>query len=400
LSVPPRDTTSTQQAFGDTMSALARDEGVGRLLVTASPDVSVSTNLGGWINRVGAFALREPDGLAEEQGVLRWRPSPNGQHVELGISEMNLFMLLSQFGLTAELFGEAIVPIGTVYDPFVCRGLDALIYACYVGARFVVVGTPSGVSLSPEGGAHQSAITVSIGTELPGLRTYEPAFAAEVPICLLEGVRGCLDRADGHSTYLRLSTRPVDQAVLAHAVQRLGPDEHARQVLAGGYRLLESEMLAPATVAGGLGVQVVASGAVVTEAVAACQALWAEGVAADLIVVTSVERLAHEHHALRRRAAASHEPDGVSHLETLFPPAKRGTPIVTVLDGAPHALSFLGSVFGAPVVPLGVDEFGQSGALEDLYRHVGIDAAQILDAALLALDIGAERARWAAAPGA
>jgi pyruvate dehydrogenase E1 component len=146
-------------------------------------------------------------------------------------------------------------------------------------------------------------------------------------------------------------------------------------------------------------VQVVASGAVVTEAAAACEVLWSEGVAADLVVVTSVERLAHEHHALRRRAAANHAPDGVSHLETLLPPAKRSTPIVTVLDGAPHALSFLGSVFGAPVVPLGVDEFGQSGTLGDLYRHVGIDAAQIVDAALLALDIGAERARWSASAG-
>ena len=391
IDLPRRATTSTQQAFGDSMSALAREESLERSLVTASPDVSVSTNLGGWINRVGAFSLRAGEELAEEQGVLRWNPNPRGRHVELGISEMNLFMLLSQFGLAAELFGEPLVPVGTVYDPFVCRGLDALIYACYAGARFVVVGTPSGVSLSPEGGAHQSTITVSIGTELPGLRTYEPAFAREVPVCLLEGVRGCLDRADGFSTYLRLSTRPVDQELLEHALARLGPEEHARQVLAGGYRLLESDVLAPHTVGSGLAVQIVASGAVVTEAAQACAALWEEGVAADLVVVTSVERLAHEHHALRRAAATSHAPDAVSHLQTMFPRARRAAPLVTVLDGAPHALSFLGGVFGAPVVPLGVDEFGQSGTIDDLYRHVGIDAQHVVDAALLALDIVAER---------
>ena len=266
----PRSRDDEHAAGVRRLDARARSRGVAvRSLVTASPDVSVSTNLGGWINRVGAFSLRAGEELAEEQGVLRWNPNPRGRHVELGISEMNLFMLLSQFGLAAELFGEPLVPIGTVYDPFVCRGLDALIYALYAGARFVVVGTPSGVSLSPEGGAHQSTITVSIGTELPGLRTYEPAFAREVPVCLLEGVRGCLDRAEGFSTYLRLSTRPVDQALLdtAHTARARG----ARTTGARG-RLPPARVrrLAPHTVGSGLAVQIVASGAVVTEAAQAC----------------------------------------------------------------------------------------------------------------------------------
>jgi pyruvate dehydrogenase E1 component len=373
------------------MSALAREPAFSPWLVTASPDVSVSTNLGGWINRVGTFSLRAGGAVEEEQSVLRWQLGPQGRHVELGISEMNLFMLLSQFGLAGKLFGSTLVPVGTVYDPFVCRGLDALVYACYAGARFVVVGTPSGVTLSPEGGAHQSSITVSIGAELPGLRTYEPAFASEVPVCLLEAIRGCLDPDDGFSTYLRLSTRPVDQSLLEQVLVRLGPEEHARQVLAGGYRMLESAQLAPQTRASGLTVQIVATGAVVTEAARACAALWEENVAADLVVVTSVERLAHDHHAQRRAAATRHAPDDLSHLQTLLPPECRASPMVTVLDGAPHALSFLGSIFGVPVVPLGVNEFGQSGTIDDLYRHVGLDAAQIVDAALLALDINAER---------
>ena len=183
--------------------------------MTASPDVTISTNLGGWVNRVGVWDERPyqapPTAVPR---ILRWEPGPSGQHIELGISEMNLFMLLGQLGLSQELNGELLLPVGTVYDPFVCRGLDALIYALYSESKFVFAGTPAGVTLSPEGGAHQSTITASIGVELPNLNAYEPCFARETEWCLLEGLRQCTDRERGRSTYLRLSTRPIPQAAV------------------------------------------------------------------------------------------------------------------------------------------------------------------------------------------
>ena len=181
-----------------------------------SPDVATSTHLSAWINKAGVFALETATEYdAGVQKMLKWNPSPSGRHIELGISEMNLFMALGQFGLSYELTGQHLIPIGTVYDPFVCRGLDALIYSLYSGSRMIFAGTPAGVSLSPEGGAHQSTITPSIGLELPEVVTYEPAFAAEVEWILLEGLRQCCDRQSGKSTYLRLSTKPIDQ--VAHA---------------------------------------------------------------------------------------------------------------------------------------------------------------------------------------
>ena len=208
--------------------------------MTASPDVAVSTNLGGWINRVGVYASAPLPGVEEPASPLKWASGPLGRHVELGISEMNLFLWLGQAGLAADLFGEPLLPIGTVYDPFICRGLDALIYALYSGARFVVAGTPSGITLAPEGGAHQSSVTPSLGIELPGLRAFEPVFAREVGWCLLEGLAGCVRGADGHATYLRLTTRSIDQALSAPVLERLGEAEWRRQVLAGGYRLIEA----------------------------------------------------------------------------------------------------------------------------------------------------------------
>jgi pyruvate dehydrogenase E1 component len=379
---------STQQAFGDALTALAKVPSMASRLVTASPDVSVSTSLGGWINRVGVFAPQEAVVVDDTSRPLTWSPKPAGQHIELGISEMNLFLWLSQFGLTAELFGEPLVPIGTVYDPFICRGLDALVYALYVRSRFILAATPSGITLAPEGGAHQSTITPSIGIELPELRAYEPAFAQEAVWCLIEGIKGCLNRADGFATYLRLSTRPVDQSLVEPVRSRLGDEEWRRQALAGGYRLLEPRELDVRLPVDAPAVTVVASGAVVSEAVEAVRFLVKEEVAASLVVVTSADRLSAEVHARRLNAVRDRTSGRLDHLATLLPPASRRAPIVTVLDGASHALSFIGAVYGAPVVPLGVDSFGQSGTIADLYGHAGIDAEHIIEGALYALELG------------
>jgi len=397
---PPTDvdvriaaTTSTQQVLGDALAALARVDGIGARIVTASPDVSVSTNLGGWINRVGVFAPEDTPHVDDAPRLLRWQPGPSGQHIELGISEMDLFMWLSQFGLTAELFGEPLVPLGTVYDPFIARGLDALIHALYVGSRFILVATPSGVTLAPEGGAHQSSVTPSLGIELPMLRAWEPAFGQEAAWCLLEAIGGVGDRsANGFSSYLRLTTRPVDQGLASPARTRLGDATYRRHVLAGGYRLLE-----PAELAAELGVtlpsdapgvSVVAMGAVVPEAVAAVRELVREEIAASLVVVTSAERLHAELAGRRLGSLRAGDDHTLPHLAELFPSATRRQPLVTVLDGASHALDFLGGAFGAPVVPLGVDRFGQSGTIGDLYGYAGIDAPHIVEAAILATELG------------
>jgi pyruvate dehydrogenase E1 component len=383
--VPAR--TSTQQMVGDSLAALARLPETAARIVTASPDVSVSTNLGGWINRVGVYAAAETAPVDEAPRLLRWQPAPTGQHIELGISEMNLFMWLSQFGLTEELFGEPLVPIGTVYDPFIARGLDALVHALYIGSRFILLATPSGFTLAPEGGAHQSTITPSIGIELPGLRAWEPAFAQEATWCLLEGIRGCLDRSGGFSTYLRLTTRSVDQSLSEPVRMRLGAGEWRRQVVAGGYRLLEPDELAPELPADAPRVIVAAMGAVVPEAVEAVRFLVREEVAASLVVITSPERLSAELHDRRLAAIRDGGRERPSHLETLVPEPDRHAPMVTVLDGASHTLSFLGAAFGAPVVPLGADRFGQSGRIADLYAYAGIDTAHIVEAALVAIEL-------------
>jgi pyruvate dehydrogenase E1 component len=368
---------STQESFGRVLSNLARSE-AGERIVTLAPDVSVSTNLGGWINKVGVFA---PEALPDHSAgtsVLKWEQSPSGRHIELGISEMNLFSLLGQLGLSWDLSGEVLLPVGTVYDPFVCRGLDAFIYALYNGARFVVAGTPSGVTLAPEGGAHQSSITASIGLELPGVTLAEPAFAGALDWLLCDGLARVadLDRP-AESLYLRLSTRPIDQAPFDEAKARVGEESLRAAVIAGGYRLRDPEP------DGRPRVIVAASGPPLVEVLHASDALAEEGIAAVVVDVTSLDRL-YAGWTENRRARIG-DVTATPRLPHVWRLLEAGTPIVTVHDAASHAMAWLGSVHGAPVVPLGVDRFGQSGTIQDLYRIFHLEPDAILNAALLAL---------------
>jgi pyruvate dehydrogenase E1 component len=364
-SYPPQ--SSSQEAFGRALGRLGRLP-AGEHIVTLSADVAVTTHLAGWINRKGVWApSARPDFFAETPQAMQWKESPAGQHIELGIAEHNLFLALGAFGLSRELSGLPLLPIGTLYDPFITRGLDALYHALYAGGKFIVVATPSGVSLSPEGGAHQSVITPGIGVALPAIAYYEPAFALEVEWILLDALRSLLDRERGESLYLRLSTKPVDQS-LAPAP---GP-EYRRAALNGGYRLIDARGEAgwdPEENAAHL----FAAGVMVPEAVEAARALRAEGIFASVFVVTSPDKL---YRGLR---------DPRPYLEELVTAEEEGVPVVSVQDGHSHGLAFLGSALGVPQQALGVDGFGQSGSRHDLYAHYGIDAPAITRAALTLL---------------
>ncbi|MEM9203260.1 MAG: transketolase C-terminal domain-containing protein, partial [Actinomycetota bacterium] len=375
-----RASVSSQEAFGRILTGFADVPDVRPRLVTTSPDVSISTNLGGIINKLGVFSPDERDDHGGADRLLRWAPSPDGHHIELGISEMNLFLLLGQLGLAHEHHGEMLVPIGTVYDPFVLRGLDAFIYSLYNAGRFIVAGTPSGVTLAPEGGAHQSTITASVGMELPGVCFSEPAYATELDWILCDAVRQ-LHEPDGESAYVRLSTRPVDQSAFSAARDRIGVDELRRQVLAGGYRLREGD--ADLTD----GVVIATSGAMVPEALAAADELEAEGVAATIIAISSADRLYRDWQRQVRSVVddLAHVP-GAGHLDSLIKTAERGRPVISVQDAASHSLAWLGSAIGARQIALGVDRFGESGRIADLHDIVGISAAHIVNAGVVAAE--------------
>jgi len=362
------DEHSTQAAFGKVMFEIAarKDEFAGRV-VTTSPDVTVSTNLGGFVNRRGVFHRRAHEDVFKRRRIPSaqvWAKAETGQHVELGIAENNLFIALAALGLTAPLFGERLFPVGTLYDPFIARGLDALNYACYQDARFLLVATPSGLTLAPEGGAHQSINAPVIGMAQPGLDTYEPAFADETAVLMAHAFER-IQAAGGGSTYLRLSTRVIAQPERTDDAWRRG-------VVAGAYWLK-----APVP---GAKLAIVYSGALAPEALAAFQALSEDMPEAGLLAVTSADVLHRDWTAAGRARWTGEGAPGGSTIEALLAPLDRDAGLVTLTDGAPLALSWLGSVRGQRVRALGLEAFGQSGDLPDLYRKYRLDADAVLDA--------------------
>ncbi|WP_417721833.1 1-deoxy-D-xylulose-5-phosphate synthase N-terminal domain-containing protein [Salipiger sp.] len=381
IDLPVDREISTQMAFGKILDTLAKGESLlAERIVTTSPDVTGTTSLGPWVNRRKLFARApQADAFIEHRipSTAKWNFTPEGQHIELGIAEMNLFLLLGAAGLSHSLWGKRLVPVGTVYDPFIARGLDALNYACYQDARFMIVGTPSGVTLAPEGGAHQSVGTPLIGMSQDGLAAFEPAFADELAV-IMEWAFDYLQRdgsgdpdertwlrdETGGSVYLRLTTSPIEQAGKRH-------DDAFRQgSVDGGYWLRPPGPNCEVVIA--------YQGAVAPEAIKAAGHLAGARRDVGVLAVTSADRL-NAGWTAAQRARARGNREAISHVERLMSPLPPHCRIVTVIDGHPATLSWLGAVEGHRTVPLGVEHFGQTGTIGDLYRHYGIDAEGIVE---------------------
>ena len=383
LAVPAQPTNSTQSGFGAILNELGRgDSEFARRIVTTSPDVTVSTNLGAWVNRRGLFAHETMADTFKTEHIpstFTWEFSPKGQHIELGIAENNLFVLLSALGLSHSIHGERLLPIGTLYDPFIARGLDALNYACYQDARFILVATPSGITLAGEGGAHQSIAEPLIGMAQDGLASFEPAYVDELAVILrwafayiqkdgdaTPSEQNWLRDETGGSVYLRLSTRPIEQ------IEREMTSELAQQIVDGAYWLRKPGLNAQ--------VMVAFTGAIAPEAIASVGLMAEDRRDVGLLAVTSADRL-NAGWTAAQRARERGLVHARSHIERLLADVPPHCGIVTVLDGHPATLAWLGAVTGHRTRSLGVEHFGQTGELADLYEHYGIDSNAIIAAA-------------------
>ncbi|WP_308169685.1 transketolase-like TK C-terminal-containing protein [Acrocarpospora catenulata] len=367
----PSGKATTQAALGRALLDLTRSApDAARRIVTLCPDVSSSTNLGGWVNKVGVWSPDERRDWFEDdpETILHWRERPTGQHIELGIAEGNLVGALGELGATWSRWGQPLLPIGVLYDPFVERALEPWSFGIYAGGQSILVGTPSGVTLAPEGGAHQSITTPSVGLEQPGCITYEPAFALDTEWTLLASLAR-LGRPDGSSAYLRLSTRPVEQSLAAVPADPAARERRRRQVVAGAYPLRRADADTPA-------LTIAAMGATMPEALAAAERLESLGIPVDVVCVTSPGLLFDAVQARAGRGAAE-----TWILDAAFP-ARRAAPLVTLLDGHPHTLAFLAGVNQIRATHLGVTRFGQSGDLESVYRYHGLDTDSVVAAGL------------------
>jgi pyruvate dehydrogenase E1 component len=193
----------------------------------------------------------------------------------------------------------------------------------------------------------------------PGLSYFEPAYVDELRE-IMRWAFTYMQEADGGSVYLRLSTRILDQP------KRDASKLWVSDVLEGAYWQVEPEQevrLALAYV-----------GAVAPEAMEAFEMIREDVPGAGLLAVPSPGRL----HADWSRSLAE---GGACHAAGLLGRLAPDARLVTVMDGPAAALSWLGGVCGHRVAALGVDRFGQSGDIPDLYRAYRLDAGAILDAA-------------------
>jgi pyruvate dehydrogenase E1 component len=395
IEISPGREISTQMGFGKILDNISKtDSTLAERIVTTSPDVTGTTNLGPWVNRRKLFARTEQaDTFINENipSTAKWEFTPKGQHIELGIAEMNLFLLLGAAGLSHSLFGKRLLPIGTVYDPFVARGLDALNYVCYQDARFMIVGTPSGVTLAPEGGAHQSIGSPLIGMSQDGIAAFEPAFVDELAVIMKwafeymqkdgEGdpnERTWLRDETGGSVYLRLTTNPIEQPGIR------SNDDFLQGTIDGAYWLRKPGPNCELVIA--------YQGAVAQEAIKAAGRLGQRRRDIGVLAVTSADRLNAGWTAAQRDRGRGNR-KATSHVERLFSNLPNYCAVLTVIDGHPGTLSWLGAVAGHKTIPLGVEHFGQTGTINDLYRHFGIDQDSIVRQAQGALPTGAELAR-------
>jgi pyruvate dehydrogenase E1 component len=145
----------------------------------------------------------------------------------------------------------------------------------------------------------------------------------------------------------------------------------ARDVVDGGYWLRPPGPNARTVIA--------YAGAVAPEAAAAVAMLGERDRDVGLLAVTSADRLQAGWSAAQ--AARERGADALSLVERLMAQAPRDAALVTVADGHPAGLGWIGGVTGMRTRALGVEHFGQTGRIADLYRHYGIDAEGIARAA-------------------
>ncbi|MCC7382583.1 MAG: pyruvate dehydrogenase [Deltaproteobacteria bacterium] len=379
------------------------------LVVTMAPDVGTSTNINPAMDEKIYGPEAEPNWEAELGVRDRRRPGlapteePTTRHIRFEIAEANCMTAVGAIGKLRDRLGIPVLPMMTVYDFFIKRALDQLYYNLYWSAGFVVIGTPSGATLSPEGAQHSWKSDI----QMPNLITWEPFFAIEVDWILSETVRRHFLRQDeGRSgVIIRAVTRATKQGELIKRLKehrRFAGQSEAqilestrRDALAGGYYLVDwrgFEGYEP----GENVVQILTMGSVTTEALAACDRLREQGIFANVIVVTSADllagNLAHEDGYRHLRETLGVTADlhltrsgakGTELLDRadLVLAAGRRVPIVAVVDGEPGLLDNLGSIVGVRAETLALRKASKSGRPVDVFRYLHIDADSVFEAA-------------------
>jgi pyruvate dehydrogenase E1 component len=402
----------------------------GELMVHMAPDVGTSTNLNPAMDGkiFGAPVVMD---IESELGV-KDRKTPdlvpgeevNDRFLRFEIAEGNVMSCVGSFGRMRDQIGVPFIPLMTVYDFFVKRALDQFFYNLYWKSSFILVGTPSGVTLSPEGAQHGWKSDIQIPQQI----TWEPAFCVELDWIMSDAIRRHLtyDNEGRTGVFIRGVTRGLDQKLLLASLKtqvrfkspaRLeGPlhpsaypmagaiDESSvetieesaimnllrEDVLSGGYWLLDFTGYAGYEPGDNV-VHIFCMGSLVTEAIEASRRLLRKGIYANVFVVTCVDLLngnlghANNYSFLRSKGITGdlylkHVTNGHVESADWVTVAGRRIPIVSVHDGEPGLLDNLGSIVGVRHETLACRKHSKCGRPVDVYHYHGIDADAVVEA--------------------
>lgn len=397
---------------------------IGNQFVAMAPDVGTSTNLNPAMDhRIFGVAV-DPD-YESEFGVkdtktpdLIMAEDISRRFLRFEISEANCMSCLGAFGKLRDVLGITLIPLMTVYDFFIKRALDQLFYDLYWNSNFILVGTPSGVTLSPEGAQHGWKSDLQIPNQI----TWEPFFCQELDWILCESIRRYLrsDNEGRTGVIIRAVTRGVDQkeflkylmmqrrfklnftetpvklcpdgllmagGIIQSEVTAVDPSvvwkNIRHEVLQGAYYLIDYRGYAGYEPGDNV-VHIFSMGSPTTEAITASNALLLKGIYANVIVVTSPDLLLgnlatlnHYHHLLKTLDVGS-APQRFAEDGSLVHGAV--IPIVSVHDGEPGLLDNIGSIVGVKQVALAVRKHSKCGRPVDIYQFQGIDSDSVIEA--------------------
>jgi pyruvate dehydrogenase E1 component len=412
---------------------------VADMVLTMAPDVGTSTNTNPAMD--AKIYGPAPTEDLETQLDIRDRRRPSltpkeevtTRHIRFEIAEANCMTAVGAFGKLGYSLGLPYLPIMTVYDFFIKRAFDQLYYNAYWGSTFMVIGTPSGVTLAPEGAQHSWKNDI----QMPNIITWEPAYGVEVDWIVAETVRrhAAGDDKGRSGVVLRCVTRGLPQKELLTRLRRhrrnktsdqeirpaqvelsgvtseadvsARPDheilEHMRKdVLAGGYYLVDYRGYAGYEPGDNV-VNIVAMGALATSALDASDLLLQKGIYANVIMCTSPDLLVgnlayndgYQHlreglgidgalHITRKKTNGETRYELQTRADLVEAAAGR-IPIVSAVDGEVGLLDNVGAVAGVRHEALGIRKPSKCGRPSDVYKLHHIDGNGIAEAAMRVL---------------
>jgi pyruvate dehydrogenase E1 component len=366
-----REVSSTM-AFVRLLARLMRDKSVGRYVVPIVPDEARTFGMDSLFRQFGIYAhsgqLYEP---VDSESFLYYREAKDGQILEEGITESGSMSSFIAAGTAHSSHGINLVPFVIYYSMFGLQRIGDLIWAAAdMRCRgFLMGGTAGRTTLAGEGLQHQDGNSHLYAMAYPNLQAYDPAYAYEMSVIVLDGMRRMYFEEEDVFYYVTLMNENYEMPILPHG----SPEGICR----GIYRLSQRDLSADRPK-----VQLFGSGAILRESLRAQEILAEQfGVASNVYSVTSYKALYQDGRECDRH-------------NRLHPDAESQTPYVRqVLDDEPGpvvaALDYVAAValsisawIGRPYAVLGTDGFGRSEARKELRRFFEVDAENITLAAL------------------